>query len=109
MENNSTNKDVQLERKKKEIECSGVELANKNEKMHQQEFQIKCYRKLEKEQTVEWIIGGETSPKLQFPQCCYYLAEQAVQCFKKGQCYRSTPSMNEIPYLCDDNFFKILS
>ena len=105
----SREKDVQLRRKNEEIECYNVELATKTEKMHQQEFQIHGLRKSEKEQTVEWLIGHEKSPKLQFPQCSYFLAGQAVQCFKKGQYYGSFPSRNGIPYLCTDKFLEILS
>lgn len=102
LKNQVTEKDEQLEQKSNEM-------VKNNEKILQQEFQIKVLRKREQERVLEWIINHEKSPKLQFPQCCYYLAEQAVQCFKKGQRYSSTPSMNGIPYLCTDKFLEILS
>ena len=85
------------------------EISKQKAEMHQHEVQIKVLRKREQERVIECMINGETSPKLRFPECCYYLAEQAVQCFQKGQRHRSVPSMNGIPYLCKDKFLEILS
>ena len=102
LKNQVTEKDEQLRQKNNEI-------SKKNEQTHQHEVQIEILRKREQERMIVWTIGDEKSPKLQFPQCCYYLAEQAVQCLKKGQRCRSIPSMNGVPYLCTDKFLKILS
>ena len=77
--------------------------------MHQHEVQIKVLRKREEERVIEWMINREKSPKLRFPQCCYYLAGQAVQCFQKGQRHKSISVMNEVPVLCTDKFLEILS
>ena len=56
LRNENMEKDEQLERKKEEIECSRVELAKKNKKMHQQEIQIKCLRKREQEEEAVVLI-----------------------------------------------------
>ena len=82
------------------------EISKQQAEMHQHEVQIKVLRKREEERVIEWLINREKSPKLRFPQCCYYLA---VQCFQKGQRHRSIPVINECPVLCTDKFLEILS
>ena len=114
--NDQTHKDQEIENLKcmvadleTKLKAVKKESTKKDEDIKNQEFQINIFRQQEEDRTVHWLINHEKSPKLQFPQCCYYLAEQAVECFKKGERYSTIPSMNGITYLCEDKFYEILS
>ena len=104
-----TEKDEQLRQKNDKIGCFvdqaatvanlKSQLAKKNEKI-----------KREKEKTVDWTVGLQGSRNLRFPDCCYFLAEKAVQCSKKGQRWSSIPCINGRPIpRYTDKFPAILS
>ena len=104
-----TEKDEQLRQKNDKIGCfvdQAATIANLKSQLAKKNEKIKG----EKEKTVDWIVGVESSYNLRFPHCCYFLAEKAVQCSKKGQRWGSIPCINGIPIPRNtDKFPAILS
>ena len=79
-----TDKDEQLRHNNDKIGCfvdQAATIANLKSQLAKKNEKIKR----EKEKTVDWTVGVQCSRNLRFPDCCYFLAERAVQCSKKGE------------------------